>query len=120
MSPVRSLTRSVRKSLPAFGRTQPSIVMPLVRSSEFESGTLTYALLPLNESAPPYLPAADQVAFVSVPVLPVPDWSTAVVPLPASSPQAPTSPGSGPLGTTAVTSLEGALVFPLVSSAVTL
>src|SRR5512132_2519287 len=112
---------TVRYALPSvLGRTQPSSVMPVVRSSEFASGTLTYAFVPLKESAPPYFPLVDQVAFESVPELPVPDWSVAVGPEPASKPKAATRPGRGPLGTTAIASLDDALVFPLVSSAVTL
>ena len=72
----------------AVGRTQASSVIPVVRSSEFESGTLTKAFVPLKESALPYLPAAApaHVAFASVPLLPLPDWSVTVVPLPVSKP----------------------------------
>ena len=71
----------MRQSFPRpSGRTQASSVIPVVRSSEAESGTVTNAFVPLNESALPNLPALApaQVAFVSVPLLPLPDWSAAV------------------------------------------
>ena len=48
-----------------------------------ESATVTQALVPLNDSAPPYLPEAVQVALARVPVLPLPEASPAVVPLPS-------------------------------------
>ena len=62
--------------------------MPVVRSRLGVSGMVTEALVPLKVSALPNLPAAApaQVAFVRVPLLPVPDWSAMVVPLPASKP----------------------------------
>ncbi len=53
---------------------------------------MTIALVPLNCSALPYLPAAAQVAFASVPVLPLPDASVTVVPDPSSNAYAATSP----------------------------
>jgi hypothetical protein len=77
-------------------------------------------LLPLNESALPNLPAAAHVAFVIVPLLLLPDWSATVVPLPSSNAHAPTRPGGGPFGTKALTSFDGELVLPALSSAVTL
>src|SRR4051794_16251109 len=71
--------------------------MPVVRSSDAESGTVTQALVPLNESAFPYLPVV-QVALLSVPVLPLPDESAVVVPLPASKPYAATAPVGAVIG----------------------
>ena len=50
------------------------------------SGMVTEALVPLKASACPYLLVVVQVAFVRVPLLPVPDWSGALVPLPVSKP----------------------------------
>jgi hypothetical protein len=47
---------------------------------------VTAALVPLKASAWPYLLVLVQVAFVRVPLLPVPDWSGALVPLPVSKP----------------------------------
>ena len=59
--------------------------MPVVRSSDAASATVTESLTPSKESAPPYLPAAAQVGpFVSVPLLPKPEASGAEVPLPSS------------------------------------
>ena len=60
-------------------------VIPEVRSSSGASATLTTLELPLNESAPPYWPAVDQVAPVIVPVFALPDASAAVAPLPSSN-----------------------------------
>ena len=68
------------------GLTQASSVIPVVRSSEFESLTFTQALVPLKKSALPNLPLVDQVAFESVPVLLLPERSAVVVPLPSSKP----------------------------------
>src|SRR3954447_15323159 len=50
--------------------------------------------VPSKLSAPPYLPAVDHVTPVParVPLLPVPDESDTVVPLPTLNPQAPTRP----------------------------
>src|SRR5262245_8613616 len=59
----------------AVGLTHASSVMPVVRSSELASGTLTRLLVPLNDSAPPYLPLVDQVVFDVVPTLPLPEKS---------------------------------------------
>ena len=42
----------------AVGLTHASIVIALVKSSDAASGMLTEALVPLNDSAPPNLPAA--------------------------------------------------------------
>src|SRR3954468_1334670 len=103
MFPGRSLARSVCQPAPTEGRTHPSIVMPVVASSEFESATETNAFVPLNESAFPNLPSVDHAAFERVPLLLLPDLSVVVVPLPSSNPHAPTSPGKAPLVTTAVT-----------------
>ena len=63
-------------------------------------------LVPLKLSALPYLPAAAQVVFASVPLLPFPDASATVEPDPSSKENAAT--GVGPLGTgvTAVAVLE--------------
>ena len=54
---------------------------------------LTRALVPLKESAPPYFPDVDHVVFDVVPLLPVPEASPTVVPLPSLNEYAATSPG---------------------------
>jgi hypothetical protein len=59
--------------------------MPVVRRREGESGTVTRAVAPLKERAPPYLPAVDQVAVPIEPVFPLPEASVALVPAPASN-----------------------------------
>ena len=53
---------------------------------------LTRAFVPLKDSAPPYLPDADQVVFDVVPLLPVPEASPTVVPLPSLNEYAATRP----------------------------
>ena len=85
---MRSLKRTVFQLLSAVGFTHASSVIPVVRCSEALSATLTRLFVPLNESALPYLPrpAPAQLVFVSVPLLPVPDWSAVEVPLPSSKP----------------------------------
>ena len=60
--------------------------MPVLRSSELLSGTVTLALEPLNDSAEPNFPAAFQVVPEVVPPLPVPDASATVVPEPSLKP----------------------------------
>src|SRR5438309_7327088 len=64
----------------AFVFTHAAGVIPVVRSSDDESGTVTRLFVPLNEYAPPYLPADVQVAFETVPLLPWPDRSVTVEP----------------------------------------
>ena len=53
--------------------------------------------MPLNCNALPNLPAAAQVAFAIVPVLPFPDPSVTAAPDPSSNPNAATKP-DGPVG----------------------
>jgi hypothetical protein len=81
---------------------------------------VTIELVPLNDNALPNFPVGDQVVFASVPELLLPERSAVVAPLPSSKPHAPTRPGSGPLGTTAVTSFDAGPVLPALSVAVTL
>src|SRR5262245_11716278 len=121
MSADCSFISTVRQELPsALGLTQASSVIPLVRSSEAESGTLTIALVPLKERAPPYLPLVLQVALAIVPLLLLPDRSGRLGPEPWSKEYEATSPTGGALETVALASLEGALRLPAASSAVTL
>src|SRR5712691_4785317 len=65
------------------GWTQASRVIPVVRDREALSRTVTHALLPLNNKAPPYRPAVVHVALRIVPLLPLPEASTTVVPAPS-------------------------------------
>src|SRR5882724_7769738 len=98
MPPGRSLKIAVRQlPLSALGSTQASSVMPVVRWSAAESGTLTYELrLGLNDSALPYFPLELHVAPEIVPVLPFPEASATVVPAPSPNEYAATSPGVAP------------------------
>ncbi len=90
-SPGCSLSRTVRQPDPtAVGRTHASSVMPVVRSSESASGTVTQSLMPSKLSAPPKRPPVLRVGPLSVPVLPRPDASAVVVPDASSKPHAPT------------------------------
>ena len=66
--------------LTAVGSTQASSVMAVVRRSEAASATVTSELAPLKSSAWPYRPVDAQVVPAAVPVLPLPDASTTVVP----------------------------------------
>ena len=69
------------------------MVIPGGRSSEAASATVTHALVPLNDSAPPNLPAVVRVAPEIVPVFPWPDASVTCSTPPASlNPYAATSP----------------------------
>ncbi len=61
--------------LTAVGLTQASSVIAVVRCSDVASGIVTSALVPLKTSALPNLPALVHVAFVIVPVFPLPDRS---------------------------------------------
>ena len=68
------------------GSTQASSVMPELSCSELLPGIVTRLLVPLNESALPNLPAVVQVAPEIVPLLPFPEASVTVVPVPSSNP----------------------------------
>src|SRR5262245_48974033 len=81
MPPVRSLRSTADQSSSASGSTHASRVIALVRFSDVELLIVTQLLTPLNESAWPNLLGA-HVALVIVPVLPLPDVSVRVVPLP--------------------------------------
>ena len=69
--------------------------MALDSRSEAESGTVTRAVEPLNESALPYLPAVDQVAVPIEPAFALAEASATLVPLPSLKDQAATRP-AGP------------------------
>src|SRR5215471_18308419 len=121
MLPLVSFIKTVRQLVPsALGLTQASSVIPLVRSSEAESGTLTIALVPLKERAPPYLPLVLQVALAIVPLLLLPDRSGRLGPEPWSKEYAATSPSGGEVVTVAFASLEEPERLPAASSACTL
>ena len=92
MPPPRSLAATVRQPPIVVGRTHASTVMPVLRSSEAVSGTVTQSLVPSNESAPLFLPDVVQVAPETAPSLPLPDASATSDPDPASNEYAATSP----------------------------
>src|SRR3954468_16588491 len=77
------------------GLTHASRVRGPVMSSESASGTVTQSLTPSKFSAPPKRQPVVQAAPETVPVLPRPDLSATVVPVPSSKPQAPTRPLGG-------------------------
>src|SRR5438105_1886394 len=84
--PGRSFSSTVRQPLTEVGLTHASSVMPLVSRRPGASFTVTQALVPLKERAPPNLPAADQAALLSVPVFALPERSAAVEPVPSLKP----------------------------------
>src|SRR6516164_1187773 len=98
------------------GLTHASSVIPVDRCSEAASGIVTSELVPLNCSAPPYLPDVTQVAFVIVPLFPLPDASLTVVPEPSSNAYAATSP-LGAAGVVALAVFEYVLRLPAASVA---
>src|SRR3954465_7529180 len=80
----------------AVGMIHAESVIPVVRSSEAEPATRPGPVEPLKLNAPPYRPCADQVAPpTTVPRLPLPEASAALVPVPSLNAHAPTSPGGG-------------------------
>src|SRR5436190_77247 len=100
------------------GLTQASRVIPVVRSREAESLTVTQLLTPLNDRAPPYLPEVDQEVLATVPVLELPEASAAVVPDPSLKPYAATRP-VGADEAVPLASFEEGLTLPTASWAVT-
>src|SRR2546423_11788186 len=82
----RSFRSTERQPLTDVGLTHASSVMALVRWSRLLSVTVTHALVPLKESAPPNSPAVVHVALASVPVRPWPEASAVVVPVPSLKP----------------------------------
>src|SRR5580704_4416613 len=102
------------------GLTHASSVTAVVRCKDAESLTTTCALVPLNDSALPYLPLVVHVALTIVPVLPFPDKSLTVVPDPALKSYAATKPGvpvDAPV--VALVVFENPLRFPAASVAST-
>ena len=87
MPPAACLKAIVRQVVPsAFGFTQASSVIPAVRSSEAESGTVIQFVGAVEgEREPPDLPVVDQVAPEMVPAFPLPDASGTVAPVPVSN-----------------------------------
>src|SRR5882672_6321545 len=86
------------------GLTHASNVIDVVRCSDAASGTLTFAFVPLNARALPYLPNV-RVAFPVVPVLPFPDESVTTVPELSSNENATTNSGTV-AGVVSVTTFE--------------
>src|SRR3954452_529722 len=74
------------------GLTHASSANPFGRSREAESATVIQLELPLKASAPPFLPAADQVVLRVVPSFPWVVLSRAVDPMPSSKPYMATAP----------------------------
>src|SRR5262249_42234895 len=114
---VDSFMMTLRQPDSAVGRTHASSVMPVVRSSVFESAMFTRLEGPLNVRAWPYFPARVQVAPDTVPVLPLPDLSFRVVPVPSLKLYAATSPvdGGGPAFETVTVIVATVEVFPAAS-----
>ena len=75
------------------GFIQAERVKAFDRWSEFESATVTTSSMPSKYNAFPTFPAVHRGPLIKVPVLPFPDESEAVVPLPSSNFQWATRPG---------------------------
>ena len=71
--------------------------MPELNCNEAELGTVTRALEPLNDNAPPYLPALAQAAPEIVPTFPFPDESRNRRPTPHQTNTPPPTPTPPPL-----------------------
>src|SRR4051794_9849395 len=98
------------------GSSHASSVIALVRSSEGESATVTHALVPLNESALPYLPAAAHVAFAIVPLFAWPEVSLTVEPTPSSNAYAATRPATWVVFDTVTPTPGDVVLFPAASA----
>src|SRR5262245_56643692 len=85
MPPGCCLNRTFFQPLTVDELTHASSVMPFVRSSDDESAMLTSDEVPLNCSAPPYLPDFDHVPFCTVPSFLLPDESATFAPAPSSN-----------------------------------
>ncbi len=84
---VVCLRIAVRQVPPSwFGLTQASSVIPVLRSSELLSGTVTEAFVPLKFRAVPNLPPVAHVVPEVVPLFPVPDASLTALPVPSLKP----------------------------------
>jgi hypothetical protein len=59
--------------------------MAVVSRRDGASAIVTFALVPLKPSAPPYRPVADQVADPMDPAFPDPEASATLVPEPSSN-----------------------------------
>src|SRR5882672_412179 len=82
----------VAPPLSAVGYSQASSVMPVVRSKSGASLIVTQLFMPLKDRAVPALPVVTQEAPVITPLLPLPDASLTVAPLPSLNPYAATNP----------------------------
>src|SRR4030095_6140788 len=76
------------------GLTHASSVIAVVSRTKAESVMVTRAEVPLNTRAVPKRPAVVQVAPLMVPVLPLPDRSVTVVPVPSLKAYAATRPAT--------------------------
>ena len=96
---------TVRQPPSAEGRTHASSVIPVVKSSEFASGTVTQSLTPSKLNAEPNRPAPLHTGPEIEPTFPFPEESAALEPDPASNPYAATrpTPNGGPVELLTVT-----------------
>jgi hypothetical protein len=101
----------------AVGYTHADSVIAVVKLSELDALTVTTSFTPSNVSALPYRPAVVHVAPEIVPVLPFPEVSAVVVPVPSLKPHAATRP-AGVAGVYVTASVSWA-VLPAASRAVT-
>src|SRR6185503_2610840 len=90
MFPGCSLLSTALQPEALLGFTHASRVSACVRSSDAASATATWLDAPSNERPPPKRPAGVQLAPLSVPVLPCPEASAVVPPLPSAKAYAAT------------------------------
>src|SRR6266436_4735044 len=95
------------------GLTQAEKVRALDRSRELESGTVILSSMPSKNNAFPTFPAVHRGPLTKVPVLPFPEESETVVPLPSSNFQYATRP----VGVTLKDAVASALaLYPLLNA----
>src|SRR5262245_28923196 len=98
------------------GFTQASSVIPVVSCKDALLGTVTRALLPLKDSAPPYLPPVIRLAVPMDPLFPYDDESNAVLPAVSLNEYAATSSGIV-VPVVTLTMFEGSPMFAAASVA---
>src|SRR5439155_80447 len=111
-----SLKTTVLQPLRAVGFTHASSVIPVDRSSDAASATVTQLLTPLKLSADPKRPDVVRVAPLIVPVLLLPERSMTVAPEPSSKPYAAMRLLAAELATVTVTAAD-VVLFPAASRA---
>ena len=101
----------------AVGWIHADSVIAVLTFSDADPGIATRLFVPLKLSAAPYRPLVVHVAPLIVPVLPFPEASATVGPLPSLKPYAATSPVTCAAVVVALATLEYPPRFPAASIA---